>query len=209
MLRIMRAAVIISIFLLGSCLRAQELTPELIGGPCEGCEAIFEYGDQVLKSTDTLPDFHNIGQRIKVQGTIYQSDGITPAKNVILYVYHTNQDGRYEVKSNARGWANRHGYIRGWVKTDADGRYSFYTLKPGAYPSGTEPAHIHYTVLEPDGKYYWLGSCHFSGDKLLTKNETNPKDPRGGTSGLLSLEKDGPILVGTRDIILGRNIPGY
>ena len=30
-----------------------------IGGPCEGCEAIYEYGDKKLTSIDTLPGFQN------------------------------------------------------------------------------------------------------------------------------------------------------
>ena len=28
---------------------------KIVGGPCEGCEAIFEYGSKVLAPTDTLP----------------------------------------------------------------------------------------------------------------------------------------------------------
>ena len=66
-----------------------ESTAELVGGPCEGCEAIFEYGNMVLNNVDTLPDF-NKGQQIKVEGTIYLSDGMTPADGVILYVYQTD-----------------------------------------------------------------------------------------------------------------------
>ena len=184
-------------------------TSELIGGPCEGCEAIFEYGDRNLFATDTLPDFYMDGNQIKVHGTVYKNDGVTPAKDVILYVYHTNQKGTYEVKSASRGWERRHGFIRGWVKTDQDGIYAIYTLKPGAYPNGSEPAHIHYTILEPNGKYYWLESCYFSDDPLLSDKESTPVAPRGGKSGILNLKKDGGILIGKRDIILGRNIPGY
>ena len=63
--------------------------------------------------------------------------------------------------------------------------------------------------MEPNGKYYWIGSYHFEGDTLLTKNEVFPELPRGGSTGLLTLKKEGNIWVGTRDIILGKNIPGY
>jgi protocatechuate 3,4-dioxygenase beta subunit len=183
--------------------------PRLVGGPCEGCEEIFEYGDQTLIAVDTLPDFKDDGPKIKVTGTIYQSDGKTPAKDVILYVYHTDQGGIYTPKEGESGWAKRHGYIKGWVKTDSQGQYAFYTLIPGVYPDQSSPAHIHPTILEPNGKYYWLGSFHFEGDSLLTNKEMHPHLPRGGSSGLLSLRKEGNIWVGTRDIILGRNIPDY
>ena len=182
--------------------------PELIGG-CEGCEAILEYGDRELKPVDTLPDFNENGTRIKLSGTIYEPDGETPAEGVILYVYHTDQQGIYSAKQNATGWGQKHGYIREWLKTGEDGYYGFYTLKPGAYPSGIEPPHIHIIAMEPDGKYYWLNGFHFSGDTLLTEEEINPDNPRGG-SGFVSLEMNSKgILEGHRDIFLGKNIPNY
>ncbi len=178
-------------------------------GTCEGCEAVFEYGDKTLTPVDTLPDFYDQGTQIRVMGTIYEPDAMTPAKDVILYIYHTNQDGIYPTRGDETGWAKRHGYIRGWIKTGADGKYTFYTLKPGVYPDRNAPAHLHPIILEPDGKYYWIETYYFAGDTLLTLDQTSPIRPRGGTPGVLYLrEKDG-ILTGRRDIILGRNIPGY
>jgi protocatechuate 3,4-dioxygenase beta subunit len=183
--------------------------PQLVGGPCEGCEAVFEYGDRELSPVDTLPDFNDDGPRIKITGTVYQSDGKTPAEGVILYVYHTDQEGVYATRGGETGWASRHGYIRGWMKTGKNGKYEFYTLKPGTYPNRTIAAHIHPTVLEPNGKYYWLGSYHFEGDPYLTEKQKSPESPRGGSSGLLVLRKEGDLLVGGRDIVLGKNVPGY
>ena len=207
---IRRLSIILVTVLLSSCANSQNRDMRrLTGGPCEGCEAIFEYGDELLSPTDMLPDFHKEGVKIKVEGTIYQNDGKTPANNVILYIYHTNQNGMYAPAENAEGWAKIHGYNRGWIRTDETGRYAFYTLKPAPYPNRSEPAHIHCTILEPNGKYYWLNSYHFKGDDLLTNNEINPDTPRGGSSGLLTLIKEGDIWVGTRNIVLGKNIPGY
>jgi len=116
-----------------------EIDFQLVGGPCEGCEAIFEYGSMELYPTDTLPDFYDEGTKIKLTGTIYENDGKTPARGVILYIYHTDQSGIYPTKGSETGWARRHGYIRGWIKTGNDGKYTFYTLKPGAYPSRDTP----------------------------------------------------------------------
>ena len=197
------------LYILISCANSQDVTYKLVGGSCEGCEAIFEYGDKKLLAVDSLPGFITAETKIKVTGTIFLSDGKTPAKDVILYVYHTNAKGIYPTKGDEEGWAKRHGYIRGWVKTNADGKYSFYSLKPGAYPSRSTPAHIHPTILEPNGKYYWLGSYHFEGDPLLTDEEINPEFPRGGSSGLLILHKKGDLWQGTRDFVLGKNIPDY
>ncbi|MCX2682029.1 intradiol ring-cleavage dioxygenase [Galbibacter sp. EGI 63066] len=195
--------------LLSSCANSQNRDKTRLVGGGEGCEAIFEYGDKELTAVDTLPDFNDQGSKIKVTGTIYQNDGKTPAEDVILYIYHTDQKGIYATKGDETGWAKQHGYIRGWIKTDSDGQYTFYTLKPGAYPNRSAPAHMHLTILEPNGKYYWLGSYHFEGDSLLTDKEIDPDSPRGGNSGVLTLRKEGNLLIGTRNVVLGKNIPNY
>jgi protocatechuate 3,4-dioxygenase beta subunit len=200
----------ILILLMSSCMTSQNKNePELVGGPCQGCEAVFEYGDRKLTAVDTLPTFFEQGIKIKVTGTIYQSDGKTPAKDVIMYFYHTDQNGVYATKGGEKGWAKQHGYIRGWIKTGLNGKYEIYTIKPGSYPSRDTPAHIHPTILEPNGKYYWIGAYHFDGDPLLTEKETSPDTPRGGSIGLLKLIRKGDLRVGTRDIILGENISDY
>lgn len=196
--------------LMSSCANSQKKEKsKLIGGPCEGCEAVFEYGNKTLTAIDTLPGFKDSETKLKVTGTIYQKDGKTPAKDVILYIYHTNQKGIYATKGNETGWGKRHGYIRGWVKTDAYGKYTFYTLKPGSYPSSSIPAHIHPTILEPNGNYYWLNDYHFEDDPFLKEKDKHQKSPRGGSSGILTLKKEGDLWVGTRDIVLGKNIPGH
>lgn len=186
----------------------QEADPKLVGGRCEDCAAVFEFGDRQLASADTLPDFAEPGPRLKLSGTIYQPDGKTPAAGVILYIYHTDQSGIYPTRSNETGWARRHGYLRGWVKTGADGQYVFYTLKPAAYPGRIQPAHIHATLLEPDGRYYWIEEYLFDDDPLLKENHRNNR-ARGGSSGIITLNEANGMLTGERDIILGANVPGY
>ncbi|MFD0749248.1 YceI family protein [Mucilaginibacter calamicampi] len=175
---------------------------QLKGGPCEGCEAVFEYGNKKLKAADTLPDYNLPGPKLKMTGIIYQHDGRTPAAGVILYIYHTNQAGLYVANTNETGWGKRHGTLRAWIKTGPDGRYTFYTLKPGTYPSRSEPAHIHATVLEPNGNYYYIEEWHFKGDPLLVK--LRDRKLYGG-EGVLNIQ-NGAV---TRNIILGLNVPDY
>lgn len=179
----------------------------LVGGPCEGCEAVFEYrdvADRPLTPVDTLPGFTAAERKLLLRGRILEPDGETPAEDVILYVYHTNADGEYATRGDEEGWGRRHGYIRGWIRTDADGRYAFYTRMPGSYSSN--PAHIHPTVLEPDGRYYYLTSWFFEGDPNY--DEGHPGDGRGG-DGLVALDEEDGLLIAERDIVLGLNIPGY
>jgi len=205
-------AKVILIILIQTCIYSQEQNENnfrLVGGPCEGCEAVFEYGERVLSAVDTLPDFNSKGPKLKVTGTIFQPDGKTPAENVILYIYHTNQNGIYPAKSDEKEWGRRHGYLRGWIRTGTDGKYTFYTLKPGIYPSRNAPAHVHATILEPDGKYYWIEEYLFEDDLLISEDDKNKKLPRGGSSGILTLTEEKNLLVGKRDIILGKNIQNY
>lgn len=69
-----------------------------VGGSCEGCEAIYEspVPFAALNEVDTLPLFGEAGPRLVViSGTVDKSDGKTPTPDVVLYVYHTDQTGKY------------------------------------------------------------------------------------------------------------------
>ncbi|MBT8220112.1 MAG: intradiol ring-cleavage dioxygenase [Bacteroidia bacterium] len=180
----------------------------VVGGPCEGCEAIYEYGERLLASVDTLPNFTTTEPKLRISGKVYHMDGKTPAANVILYIYQTNRAGLYATLGNETGWARRHGYIRGWIKTDKQGQYTFYTFRPGAYPGGTEPEHIHITVKEPDKNEYYIDDYVFDDDPLLTDKKRRAMSNRSGSGIVQPIEKEG-IFVVERNIILGLNIPDY
>lgn len=179
-----------------------------IGGPCEGCEAIHEYGDRKLDPIDTLPGFLENEPKLKLTGQVFQKDGKTPAEGVILYIYHTNREGIYQMEGNEKAWAKRHGSIRGWVMTDDSGKFSFFTFRPGAYPNGREPEHIHLIVKEPGKKEYYLDDFLFEDDPLLSHKHRNSQPKRGG-SGIVTPKASGNLLILKRDIILGKNIPHY
>lgn len=182
---------------------------QLVGGSCEGCEAVFEFGSKKLSRIDTLPDFKEPGPKLEISGTIYQADGKTPAKDVILYIYHTDQKGVYPIKGNETGWAKRHGYLRGWIKTNADGKYKFYTLRPASYPDTRALQHIHPVIKEPNKNEYYIDEYLFADNPYLDEKEKTNQQKRGG-SGIIILTKntDG-TWVGKRDIVLGLNIPNY
>ena len=139
---------------------------------------------------------------------VFQNDGKTPANDVIIYIYQTNRKGIYERKGDEKGWARRHGFIRGWAQTGKDGRYTFYTFRPGAYPNRNVPEHIHVTVKEPGKNEYYLDDFHFDDDPLLTQAARDRLPNRGG-SGISSPQLNAGILTIERDLILGLNIPNY
>jgi len=117
---------------------------------CEGCEAILELSFADLTWTVRIPPAGEPGDPLTLTGTVYRPDGRTPAAGVIVYAYHTNAEGVYPTRGDERNWARRHGYLRGWIKTNDQGQYRFETIRPGPYPGRSDPAHIHLIVKEPD-----------------------------------------------------------
>jgi protocatechuate 3,4-dioxygenase, beta subunit len=177
--------------------------------------AIAPYFPQHIASQDTSPGWKQGGQKILLTGIIYQQDGKTPMPGVIIYYYHTNTEGKYLHKPEEKSsmppneLRQTHGYIRGWLKTDANGKYSLYTVRPGAYPNKDDPAHIHLTIKEPNKiKEYYIDDFVFDDDKLLTSAKRKKMENRGG-SGVVRMIKKGDLQIGERNIILGMNIPDY
>ena len=187
-------------------LRESKIHP--VGGPCEGCQAIYEYGNRELFPVDTLPGFESNEPKLRISGVVFAKDGKTPAENVILYIYHTNREGIYQTNGTETGWDKRHGFIRAWVKTGKDGRYAFYTFRPAPYQDGSEPEHIHLTVKEPGINPYYLDDFFFEDDPLLSPEKISNLENRGGSGIVKPVWNDG-ILTVHRDIVLGKNIPGY
>lgn len=180
-----------------------------VGDGCEGCEAIYEspIPHDELPHVDTLPDFNEPGPKLQISGIIYGIDG-KPAKDVVVYVYHTNQEGLYADKHHGKGWEKRHGYIRGWMKTNERGEYKFLTLLPASYPNSRAVKHIHPVIKEPGKSEYWIDEFIFDDDPFLYDEPESSKRLRGG-DGLIKLKKENGMLVGHRDIFLGKNIPNY
>lgn len=170
------------------------------GSDCEWCGAHEAPAD--LESETTLAGEEEPGRRLTLTGTVYGPDGETPAPGVLIYLYHTNAEGIYPTRGDETGNARRHGYLRGWVVTDAEGRYKVHTIKPGSYPGGDEPAHIHMTVKQPGRDENWIDSVLFEGDPKITQRIRERRSGRGG-EGIVELEKGtGDTLRARRDVIL-------
>lgn len=147
------------------------------------------------------------GERIKIKGTVYESDGKTPAKNVIMYFYHTNDKGVYAKHGNEprTSFAWWHGYNRGWLKTNEHGAYEINTIKPAPYPGRTDPAHIHCIVKAPTQKQcYYIGDFVFEGDPLATEKYWYDAERFGHPRyGGVKMSKPGNgVSVGMRNITL-------
>lgn len=181
----------------------------IIGGPCEGCEAVFEGIPDHPPSTVRIAPADEPGEPLRIVGVVTDRDG-RPAPGVVVYAYHTNAEGVYPRDERLAGAAARHGRLRAWATTDADGRYEFQTILPGHYPGRNAPRHVHMHVIEPGCCTYYVDSIHFTDDPLLDEAaRRDTADARGG-SGLVTPRRgdDGSWIV-ERDVRLGRNVPGY
>ena len=79
------------------------------------------------------------GERFIVTGRVL--DGSTPVAGASIYVLHADADGLYTRDgSNSDQNARLHGAMR----SDANGRDRFETIRPKGY--GGLPAHVHYVV---------------------------------------------------------------
>jgi protocatechuate 3,4-dioxygenase, beta subunit len=180
-----------------------------VGGGCDGCELMFVGMPANISSVDTSAGWAEKGQQLLVTGRVLKIDGKTPAPNVIIYYWHTDNNGYYSPAKGMPEKAKRHGHIRGWVKTDENGRYSIYTIQPAPYPGDSIPAHIHTSIKEPgiENEYY-IDEFVFDNDPLLTGGERKALENRGG-SGILRVLLSGNLQIAEHNIILGLHIPNY
>lgn len=179
-----------------------------VGGGCETCELMYLGIPGKIRSVDTSAGWREAGTRLVVKGRVFRSDGISPAAGVVLYYWQTDHSGLYSPATGMVKGAERHGHIRGWVRTDEAGRYAIYTVLPGSYPRERIPAHIHMLVKEAGLNEYYIDDVVFDDDILLTGAERKKLEGRGG-SGILRVEDSAGVQVGVRNIILGLNVPGH
>jgi protocatechuate 3,4-dioxygenase beta subunit len=113
-----------------------------------------------------------IGERIKVAGRVLDEAG-RPLPNVLLEIWQANAAGRYVHRAEIHDAPLDPNFLGGGrVLTDAEGRYSFYTIKPGAYPWGNHynawrPNHIHFSVLGHQIEHRLVTQMYFPGDPLF------------------------------------------
>jgi protocatechuate 3,4-dioxygenase beta subunit len=163
---------------------------------------IYDYSEKEISNTDTIPDFHTKENKLKITGTIYLADGVTPAKDVIFYICQSDENGEYQLKKDE----HRKRYVehRGWIKTDADGRYTFYTFMPGKFLSSKELKQIQRVIKEPGKSEYQMSSFYFDDDPIIP--ELSLANRSIIVKSMLRLEKEGDMYVTNKDFKLKSNI---
>lgn len=188
----------------------QAVREPVVGLPCEGCEAVFEGMPQSLRSQARIAPAGTPGQAMTVTGRVHGRDG-RPRAGIVIYAYQTDAGGAYPRPKVSRGRASDpHGALRGWVVTDADGRYRFDTIRPASYPSRDTPEHIHLHVIERGCATYYIDDLMFADDPLATPALLRAhRAGRGGDGLVTPVRTKNGRWQAVRDIVLGAAIPGY
>src|SRR5581483_869799 len=119
-----------------------------LAGPVFGEDAIGELDHDLTRQHDGEP----IGERIIVSGRLLDEDG-RPIPRSLIEIWQANAGGRYRHEVDQHPAPLDPNFSgAGRCLTDAEGRWRFVTIKPGAYPWGNHenawrPQHIHFSVF--------------------------------------------------------------
>ena len=107
------------------------------------------------------------GSPLVIDGRVFRADGRTPAAGVTVFAYHTDANGVYDVPSNGpHSWR-----LKGWAVTDAEGRFTFQTIRPASYPNATVPQHVHLSIEGPGVPRRFSGEIEFDDDPKVTAQQ--------------------------------------
>jgi protocatechuate 3,4-dioxygenase, beta subunit len=111
------------------------------------------------------------GERIVVSGRVFDGGG-RPIPHTLVEIWQANAAGRYAHEVDRHPAPLDPNFTgAGRCLTDADGRYRFVTVKPGAYPwqnhpNAWRPAHIHFSVFGRAFADRLVTQMYFPGDPL-------------------------------------------
>lgn len=112
------------------------------------------------------------GQRIVVTGRVLDEAG-RPVPDTVVEIWQANAAGRYVHSRDSWDAPLDPNFTgAGRVVTDAEGRYRYTTVRPGAYPWGNHknawrPAHIHLSLLGPAFATRLVTQMYFPDDPLI------------------------------------------
>jgi protocatechuate 3,4-dioxygenase beta subunit len=139
-----------------------------VTGPIYGAERVGPRDADLTRQHAGEP----LGERIIVHGRVLDEHG-RPVQGALVEIWQANSAGRY-VHENDRHDAPLDPNFTGAgrVATDADGAYSFTTVKPGAYPwrnhpNAWRPAHIHFSLFGAGFVSRLVTQMYFPGDPLF------------------------------------------
>ena len=137
------------------------------------------------------------GEPMVISGRVYKRDGRTPAPGTRLQFYQTDAAGNYSAQ---QGEPRAMARLKATLAAGPNGEYEITTIRPGAYPGGGTPAHIHVVVLGRED--YYLPDYLFEGDPYLNPANAARHRTSDAFSAVLRLSRDGRVWRATRDLRL-------
>jgi protocatechuate 3,4-dioxygenase beta subunit len=127
-----------------------------------------------------------LGERIVLSGRVVDSDG-RPVRDTLVEIWQANAAGRYVDPGDDHPAPLDPNFTgAGRCLTDAEGRYRFVTVKPGAYPwlnhpNAWRPAHVHFSLFGTGLRSRLVTQMYFPGDPLQAFDSVlnSIPDPRG------------------------------
>lgn len=131
-------------------------------------------GDDDLLANYATGGGSPIGERLVVHGRVLDEHA-RPVAGALVELWQANAGGRYRHRTDgflAPLDPNFGGYGR--TLTDAEGRYAFRTVRPGAYPwpndnNSWRPAHIHFSIFGDGLAQRLITQMYFEGDPLIPR----------------------------------------
>lgn len=128
---------------------------------------------RTIGSTARIAPAGEPGTPMVIHGRVYARDGRTRAAGVIVFAYQTDRTGVYH-EPGARIWR-----LRGWARTDAQGRFELHTIRPAPYPRGRTPAHVHLVIEGTGVPRQWTPELRFADDPFVSAAEKRESEALG------------------------------
>jgi protocatechuate 3,4-dioxygenase beta subunit len=141
-----------------------------------------------------------VGERIIVTGRVVDESG-RPARDTLIEIWQANAAGRYIHRADQHRAPLDPNFLGGGrAVTDEQGRYRFYTIKPGAYPwenhfNAWRPSHIHLSLFGTSIATRLVAQMYFPGDPLHALDPmflSVPEPARGRLIATFSLDVTEP-----------------
>jgi protocatechuate 3,4-dioxygenase, beta subunit len=137
-----------------------------------------------LASSSRIAGKDEQGTPLVVHGKVVGPDGRTPVKEVVVHAYHRDSHG-FDFGPNDAALTTWR--LQGWVKTDAEGRFEFQTIRPAPDHLGREGAHIHFTVESREFGRQWAPMLFFANDPLVTERQRRQSTDAGEFGGVRTI----------------------
>ena len=115
-----------------------------------------------------------------------------PCRDTLIEIWQANAAGRYIHEADQHDAPLDPNFLgAGRCVTDDDGRYRFFTIKPGAYPwrnhpNAWRPNHIHFSLFGPSFATRLVTQMYFPGDPLLALDPIFQGAPEGARERLIA-----------------------